>query len=92
VGGQPFSMHAEGERMSLTRAEGARQEIDLVPPAAAPPRPAAVLPVPVCPVGAVTGLGTAAVQAEPPAPGTSPLDEGLRRLRAEFADQDGGDA
>src|SRR6202011_3686848 len=40
VGGQPFSVHAEGERMILTRAEG-RREVDLVPPAptAVPPAP-----------------------------------------------------
>ena len=40
VGGQPFSVHAEGERMILTRAEG-QQEIDLAPPpcARAPSRP-----------------------------------------------------
>ncbi len=27
VGGQPFSVHAEGERVILTRAEGARQRL-----------------------------------------------------------------
>src|SRR5437016_12695014 len=47
VGGQPFSMHAEGERMILTRAAGARQEIDLVAPVAGAGA-AAELPVPVC--------------------------------------------
>jgi len=76
VGGQPFSVHAEGERMILTRAAGARQEIDLVPPApAAASAGAAELPQPVCPAGVVIGLGTAECAAEPPAPGTSPLDE-----------------
>src|SRR6266849_6492633 len=34
VGGQPFSVHAEGERVILTRAEGERQEIELTAPAA----------------------------------------------------------
>ena len=34
VGGQPFSLHAEGERVFLTGAEG-RKEVDLVPPAPA---------------------------------------------------------
>jgi hypothetical protein len=33
AGGQPFSVHAEGERVILTRGED-RQEIDLVPPPA----------------------------------------------------------
>ena len=91
VGGQPFSVHAEGERVILTRAEGERQEIDLVPPA--PPTssdPVAELPMPVCPVGEVTGLGTEACEADEPAPGTSPLDEGLRQLREAFGSE-GGD-
>src|SRR5262249_30486756 len=35
AGGQPFSVHAEGERVILTSGQG-RQEIDLVPPPAAP--------------------------------------------------------
>jgi transposase InsO family protein len=38
VGGQPFSVHAEGERVILTGGQG-RQEVDLVPPA--PPAAAA---------------------------------------------------
>ncbi len=33
VAGQAFSVHAEGERMILTRAGEARQEVDLVAPA-----------------------------------------------------------
>jgi hypothetical protein len=98
VGGQPFSVHAEGERVILTRAEGTRQEIDLVPPASPPAATAdtAELPAPVCPVGEVTGLGTEAAEAEPPPPGTSPLDEGLRELRSALAPksipEQGGDA
>jgi hypothetical protein len=37
VGGQPFSRHAEGERVILTGAEGTRREIDLgAPPASGP--------------------------------------------------------
>ena len=108
VGGQPFSVHAEGERMILTRAEGERQEIDLVAPTdrrasdrkadvvepvvcnpdvAAVSQAGAELPLPVCPVGVVVGLGTEEAQAEPPAPGTSPLDEGLRELREGLAEE-----
>jgi hypothetical protein len=85
VGGQPFSVHAEGERVILRRAEGERQEVDLLPPT--PPGPgkaAGELPLPVCPLGEVSGLGTEAAGDEPPAPGTSPLDQGLRNLRAAF--------
>jgi hypothetical protein len=71
VAGQPFSVHAEGERVILTGAEG-RREVDLVQPAAAPTE----LPEPVCPVGVVqsTPAEEASTSADPPAPGTSPLD------------------
>jgi transposase InsO family protein len=75
VGGKPFSVHAEGERVILTHTEGERQEIDLVPPAPAPEVASASLPMPVCPMGEVVGLGTDEANAEPPAPGTSALDE-----------------
>ena len=88
VGGQPFSVHAEGERVILTRAQGERQEVDLVPPA--PAAATAELPVPVCPLGEVTSLAEAAAPAEPPAPGESPLDEGLRQLQAAFPPPEGG--
>jgi len=74
VGGKPFSVHAEGERMILTRTEGERQEIELVPPTPAP-EVKSDLPTPVCPMGEVVGLGTEEANAEPPAPGTSPLDD-----------------
>jgi len=75
VAGQPFSVHAEGQRVILTGAEG-RREVDLVPPPAAPP---AGLPAAVCPVGVVTGTAAeaAVTGADPPAPGTSPLDAAL---------------
>jgi transposase InsO family protein len=48
LGGKNFSLHAEGERVFLTREGGARQEVDLVPPAAAS---AAMMPQAVCPDG-----------------------------------------
>jgi hypothetical protein len=87
VGGQPFSVHAEGERVILTGAQG-RQEIDLVPPA--PQTAAAELPVPVCPAGVVTS--SSPIADEPPAPGTSPLDDGLRAVAAALQPAPGGDA
>ena len=49
LGGQNFSLHAEGERVFLTREGGLRQEVDLTPPPAA-----AVLtemPKAICPDG-----------------------------------------
>jgi transposase InsO family protein len=70
VGGQPFSVHAEGERVILTGAAG-RQEVDLVPPREAGPTPA--WPEPVCPAG-VLASDPVAEGAVEPAPGTSPLD------------------
>jgi hypothetical protein len=73
VGGQPFSVHAEGERVILTGAQG-RQEVDLVPPAGAATEPA--LPEPVCPAGIVQSEPGWEPSAEP-APGTSPLDDVL---------------
>jgi len=79
VGGQPFSVHAEGERVILTGTAGARQEVDLVPPQA-PAARAAELPAAVCPVGVVMSLAGEGEEV-PPGPGASALDEGLRRLR-----------
>jgi transposase InsO family protein len=91
VGGKPVSLHAEGERVILTGPEGTRQEIDLAAGRTAP-SPAegssASLPEPLCPAGAVA-LGF--TEAEERAPGTSPLDEGLRRL-AESLGGEGGEA
>jgi transposase InsO family protein len=49
LGGTNFSLHAEGERVFLTREGGRRQEVDLAPPGAAGGAP--VMPDPVCPGG-----------------------------------------
>jgi transposase InsO family protein len=68
VGGRPFSVHAEGERVILTGADG-RKEVELTPP----PRPAgAGLPTPMCP-SPVLATADDLPAASPP-PGTSPLD------------------
>jgi transposase InsO family protein len=90
VGGQAFSVHAEGERVILTPADGARREIDLVRPERTEDnrQTGSEWPEPVCPRGVVAG---GAGCEEPPAPGTSALDEGLRRL-ADTAGREGGDA
>src|SRR5262245_45123045 len=77
AGGQPFSVHAEGERVILTSADG-RQEIDLVPPRPVTDESSA-LPEPVTPHGAPSAIFDEGFE-EPPAPGQSLLDEGLARL------------
>jgi hypothetical protein len=91
VDGQPFSVHGEGDRVVLRQGAGERQEIELAPvslPAAAGASPE--LPTPLCPLGVVTGLGMESANTEPPAPGTSPLDEGLQRLRFGLGAAEGG--
>ncbi len=49
LGGKNFSLHAEGERVFLTREGGLRQEVDLMPPAAAAEFSA--MPKAICPDG-----------------------------------------
>jgi transposase InsO family protein len=103
VGGQPFSVHAEGERMILTGGEG-RKEIELVAPRApggsisgdglggerqSTDMPMSAVPEPVCPQAIVTALAEEGFE-EPAAPGASALDDGLERLRAALAPQEGG--
>jgi len=90
AGGQPFSVHAEGERVILTKADG-RTEIDLLSPAVSADAVAAALPEPVCPQGVPTA-NTALGCEEPPAPGASAWDEGLARLQEALADPQGGGA
>jgi transposase InsO family protein len=71
MGGQSFSLHAEGERVILSRAGEPRQEIDLVPPASATAE-RSVLPQPLCPHAAPSGE---AGQEEPPQPGVAVWEE-----------------
>src|SRR5262249_610444 len=98
VGGKPFSVHAEGERVIMTGVDGTQQEVELGPPAtkgysAAPvaSEPASgftdtvtrdELPKPLCPQGVV--VGSAEGNNEPPEVGTSPLDEGLQKVVQSF--------
>ncbi len=89
AGGQPFSVHAEGERVILTSADG-RKEIDLLPPQPSSDKVMSQLPEPVCPQGIATTNAEAGFE-EPPAPGASPLDEALPQLR-EALDAPGGEA
>ena len=88
AGGQPFSVHAEGERMILTNADS-RKEIDLLPQAPANTGVPSALPNPVCPQGIAAAFAEEGFE-EPPAPGASPLDDGLTKLRDEFTPPEGG--
>jgi transposase InsO family protein len=72
VGGKTFSVHAEGERVILTGEAGARQEIDLVPPA---PTETPKLPDAICPHAAPAALGVEEGNEEPMPPGLSPIDD-----------------
>jgi len=69
VGGRPFSVHAEGERMILTGADG-RKEVELTPPV---PQEAPVLPEPVCASPVITSIDDDMTESPLP-PGASPLD------------------
>lgn len=73
VGGQSFSVHAEGERVILKPGDGPRQEVELVRPpsaeSAADPLPASVS---VQAQPAASGLAEG--NEPPPVPGTSPVD------------------
>jgi len=77
-------------RVILTGTGGARQEVELVPPAENQ-QADAELPEPVCPAGVVTGRVDEG-QEEPLPPGESPLDEGLQRWRKSLPGAAGGDA
>ena len=82
VGGTPVVLHAEGDRMMLSK-DGQRAEVDFDPrpaavmptPASAtrPPEPDVVVPVPVAPTGMVTSAWTG--PEEQVGPGASALDD-----------------
>jgi transposase InsO family protein len=91
VGDQPFSLHSEGERMILTRSNGSREEIAMNPGEVAPaPVQSGDTREPVCPQGKVASNGDELGSEEPAAPGTSVLDEGLRKVAE--AGRQGGQA
>jgi len=85
VGGKTFSVHAEGERVILTGEAGARQEIDLVPPA---PTETPKLPDAICPHAAPAVPGVEEGNEEPMPPGLSPIDD----LTPPKPPQEGGQA
>lgn len=71
VGGKNFSLHAEGDRMIMTKEGGERKEVDLDPSQEEDSERDAPEPVVILPEEG---------NEEPPGPGQSPLDEGLKRL------------
>jgi transposase InsO family protein len=102
VGGKSFSVHAEGERVILRHGAGEREEVSLaapegareasgekpggevlaVPESAVPP---AELPEPLCPSASPS---EETPDEEPPAPGVSPLDDGLQRIEESLREED----
>ena len=96
IGGKGFSVHAEGERMILKRADGVREEIDMASPRAQevlaemPQKPTAQdLPEPVAPHGPSRGDPNEPGGEAPAAPGVSALDEGLKKIGAAGAEGGG---
>jgi hypothetical protein len=90
VAGQAFSVHAEGERMILTREGESRQEVDLVARPPAISEPAAAVPPSVCPDGSpLCGMPYEGHEPEVP-PGASPLDAASFDRGNTFPDPAGG--
>jgi transposase InsO family protein len=79
IGDQSISLHAEGEKVVLTKGDGSREEVDL---GATGKRQDAPLPAPVAPTGNPPDH-PATADADEPAPGTSVLDEVLPDLLGE---------
>jgi hypothetical protein len=94
VGGKPFSVHAEGERVIMTGEGGDRREIDLAGPRREESE-ADALPTAVAPDGSPQAPPTvilpAAGNEKPSGPGESPLDAGLVRIREAFGGKEAGD-
>jgi len=80
VGDEGISLHAEGERVILTKDDGTREEVDLKASGRrATPGSTIEMAEPVAVQGRPRDL-PGWEDEEAPAPGTSPLDEGLKRL------------
>ncbi len=87
VGGRGFSVHAEGERMILRREDGAREEVELLPPMKDAPAGAEAgdgASPPLCPSAAPADDGQPGGQRPP---GTSPLDGALDDLGFLFEEE-----
>ena len=84
VGEQSISLHAEGEKVVLTRGDGSREEVDLGATGRRQDDESPTLPQPIVPEGRPTDHPATADQDEPP-PGTSPLDEAPPGMLSEQA-------
>ena len=90
VGSESISLHAEGERVVMVRADGTREEVDLgAPGQRAEAACESALPEPVARDGAPADEEATCDSSELAAPGTSELDSLLDRLEAGLAG--GGD-
>ena len=80
VSGQAFSVHAQGERLLLTREGSPQQEIELAAPSPEDPAAssAAAPPEPICPHGAPESWPGEPAEAAPPAPGDEMVIDKLR--------------
>src|SRR5690606_3988051 len=88
VDGKAFSVHAEGERLILTKEGATREEIELARPSSAAATPPQVLPPcaaaaaesnvaaadPICPTSAPADGASEPACAQPPQPGQLPWD------------------
>jgi hypothetical protein len=81
-GGRNFSVHAEGERLVMTKEGDEPREVELV---ATEPEEESV-PDPVSPHGEVGEDDPG--QEEPPGPGESPLDEAMQRIHEAFGEEE----
>ncbi len=97
VDGQPFSVHSEGERLILRRADGQREEVDrgevpLNEESSDERANQPSLPTPLCPQGAVPTPAGEPAAAPPSPPGHSALDTLGNGQAAEPNDAEGGES
>lgn len=90
VGDANISLHAEGERVVMTKEDGSREEVDLSAPGKRGEGESQDLPDPVSAAGVPEAHPALADDPADPAPGTSPLDAVLDELEAELGDGEEG--
>jgi len=92
IGGKAVSVHAEGERVILTREGEGPREVELTAPAPAGSAKAAKLPEPMTPSAAPMVIIPDNGAAPQLAPGQSPLDQCVKDINAAFARPSQGNA